>query len=422
MRTGWTSTLAAAVLALGAMSVSAAAQYQPGDIIVAPGGNLGGSNRLIRVTPSGAVHSLRAPYLHTVFSVVPAPDNRSIWISGQGLTLPGGVFELTPDGRFATIHTRALDLIGPNEEGGIICHDPGVGVVHLHRGPAVSTAWASRTFTYHGAGIDTATGDLVIDQATYLERLTLTGPPTRTTLGTTPGHGLIRGGTIVYDPGSDLILSGSGASLPSWLNSFRIRGGFRYSTVTFFPLQYTAFNLDIDPSAGIAVLPLEHRTTGPASPRIELFDLRKARTVSTLVVGTSQRMIFPTHAVRAHSRNLAGISPAVRGNAFAALVSSPAEPGAAYVVGFSLGMRPGISVPDGRRIWLRPDALFAASLANRGIFSGCQGALDRNGEAVARMAIPRVAALAGLRFFAAAVTVSGGQVRTISAPIGVTIQ
>jgi hypothetical protein len=104
------------------------------------------------------------------------------------------------------------------------------------------------------------------------------------------------------------------------------------------------------------------------------------------------------------------------------MVSFPNEPGTAYAVGYSFGMRPGIAVPDGRRIYLQPDPLLTLSLTDPVMFPGGQGVLNALGEAVARMRVPNLAGLSGRRIFAVAVTISGGQIRTISAPIGVTIQ
>jgi hypothetical protein len=71
-------------------------------------------------------------------------------------------------------------------------------------------------------------------------------------------------------------------------------------------------------------------------------------------------------------------------------------------VALSLGKSPGIPIGGGRVLPLNPDPLFFGSiLGGPPVFGDFAGLLDGNGRATAKLWIPKVTQLKGLRFFAA---------------------
>lgn len=105
-------------------------------------------------------------------------------------------------------------------------------------------------------------------------------------------------------------------------------------------------------------------------------------------------------------------SPA-RGGTIDLDLLSTADAGAGYQVGSSLGTGP-IHI-DARLLELSPDPLLVASVGGNlpTIFGGFAGTLDSAGKAQAKIHIPAIAALQGVRIYSAFVTLS------LSAPSGV---
>jgi len=121
-------------------------------------------------------------------------------------------------------------------------------------------------------------------------------------------------------------------------------------------------------------------------------------------------------------RKLAGRGPGNPGTIYELLLSFPGEPNTLYHVGASLALRPGLTLANGAYIPLYPDAVFLRSLSDPLVFENFSGRLGSNARATARLRIPPIPGLRGLRLFLAAVTYDSSGVRTVSEPIGVTLQ
>lgn len=412
-----------ALVALTLATSAVNAQYQPGDIIAAPGIGTGPSSyQLLGVRHYGTVYTIQSPHLRAE-SIMPSPDNRGLWLTGFGPKHQPGVYNLAPNGSLTTIALQSVRLLGPDGLGGAVGVN-GDTVLRVSPGGMIRTI---RAFSggISVIGLDGQTGDLVFGHNLTVQSLKLCGPPITTTLTTiVPDPKSPDGGQGDYDPETDQFVVSTVFGLDGLLRTVRLRPGYRTDPFATIGRRHTALQVRIRPVARQALVAVQN-SFHPPPPfwSAEVWDLRLKIRLWTVV-----KSVYPsfwpwvTAVTAAHSRHLGPLGPAIRGFTFRALVSSPNEPGAAYVVAFSFGMRPAMTVPDGRKIYLQPDALFAYSLTNQGIFSGCRGLLDKNGEAVARVAIPHLQALAGLRIFAVAVTLTDNELRTISDPMGVTIQ
>lgn len=106
-------------------------------------------------------------------------------------------------------------------------------------------------------------------------------------------------------------------------------------------------------------------------------------------------------------------------------LKSPADAGRVYQVGTSLGLGP---IPiDTRRLRLSPDAILVASVGGSlpMVFEGYTGRLDATGQGRARLHIPNLPVLKGVRLHSAFLTLDGAApsgVKNISDPFTFTIQ
>jgi len=116
------------------------------------------------------------------------------------------------------------------------------------------------------------------------------------------------------------------------------------------------------------------------------------------------------------------VGPARIGQTLQLKVSMPAHAGDLYVTALSFGYAPGFVLPGGVRVYLNPDPLLFLSLSGVPMFSQFQGLLSPQGEAAPAVAVPGVAALAGVRLFAAAVAFHSGNAVRASEPLGITIR
>ena len=84
------------------------------------------------------------------------------------------------------------------------------------------------------------------------------------------------------------------------------------------------------------------------------------------------------------------------------LLRSPSFVGRGYQAALSLGKAPGIPIGGARVLQLNPDPLFFASVTvGPPVFTSFAGQLDSSGRATARLKLPNIAQLRGVRFFAA---------------------
>ena len=91
-------------------------------------------------------------------------------------------------------------------------------------------------------------------------------------------------------------------------------------------------------------------------------------------------------------------------------------------LGTAAGFRPGIPTRVDV-IPLNPDALFGLVFVAPALFRNFGAQLDANGNGAAQIALPKIAALVGFRFFVAGLTYnSGGRILSISEPVGVEVE
>lgn len=397
------------------VSVGASAQFQPGDVLFAPGAH----GYFGRIAPDGRYSVSKDTGLLAVAAMTPAPDNRGLWVAGAGKYNAEGIYHLAWDGTVSTIVSapvRSVQVIDLDDDGGMLAFFPGVGVVAIHPGPAVTTVHPLPASSYcHGIGLDGDTGDLIACTAAGVLRMSGRGWSSVTTI--LAGHAGVYG-VLPFDPPSGDLVGRSGAS------AFRLQIGAAPATtlVHRFMNKMQMHCLIRDPRTGHAIASFHKWIISSTYDKVELYDVDLVARTATYrkTLGTA---LGAAHAVAlAGGRHLAPRAAPVPGTTYPILVSFPLEPGAAYVVALSLALRPGFSVPGGRVVHLRPDGLFRLSLVNPAVFRGFQGRLDAKGEAVARIAIPASAQLSGLRFFVAAVTLDASGIRSIASPFGATLR
>jgi len=416
MRNGAINTVLCWCSFLLLVALSAPAQFRPGDIIAAPGVLANGVRKLLGITPTGVAYTLNTPPIDFVGSMLPSPDNRTIWFSGYGPNLAPGTYQIDPNGTVTSI-SKALWLLEADGAGNILGYDPGYGIVRLRRGPVISTIYSSSTFFYLAAGIDLASGDLITDQGQYLERLTLFGTPKRIQLlSKTAALFLSKLESI---PTTGYLLGSPSSHHPEVLR-LQLRPFVNVTTLKSWPNLPPLADVTFNPDFQTTILPFSF-----AIPNIQhtllAFDSTSATVTRTLFASPSSMNLRVDRVTVAHSRHLAATSQARTGGVYSLLVSSPAEPGASYVVAMSFGFGPGLQIADGRKIPLKLDPLFYLSLSGAPLFSRFKGLLDSHGEATASMTIPAIPQRSGVRFFSACVTILNDRISMVSAPVGATV-
>jgi len=402
------------------------AQYTPGDVVFTDGDSHG--QFLWGMTRQGRFYTVTRRSSLPLFwgwsaSVAPAPDNRSLWVSGGDPWQNHYLSQVAPDGSITTllygvtnaagIAVSSIDVDGAGDV--ILGHGSNI-VKRTHAG--FTTIHSGAPLTYlRGGGIDLTSGDLVVVDASGIFRVSLRGPARVSTVMTGLYQGRSLGAGLHDDPET-------GEMVGSWGDVvFRLVIGSPGALTTLdngTPFRGNAA-LDRDPQDGQFLIPSGwDRFTQNCIFR---FDARfKAITRMVRLPLAYPRGVFPTSVTVAGSRHIWAVGKAQPGKRYALVASFPSEPGALYAVGVSFGFRPGIPVSGRRKIYLNPDALFHCSLTNSGIFSGFGGVLSAKGEGFAAIAIPRMPGLSGLRFFASAVTIVNNRISSISEPLGVTIQ
>ncbi|MBN2492116.1 MAG: hypothetical protein JXQ29_14815 [Planctomycetes bacterium] len=419
------SLLVALALALAALS--SAAQYAPGDVIVTDqNSSFPSSWPLWGITPQGKVYTVSTSLSFYAWSVAPAPDNRTLWASGkgiQGLTTA----TIAPDGTITNFHidfNHLFTCIDVDSAGDAILGNlvnPSINKFSLVSPSTIytlSTLYSGPPFSsIQGGGIDLATGDFVVvdSNGPNIYQVSLFPRPSVSTVIARIG-GIGNGLGLHADPGTGTMVGSWGSGIyrlvpgsPGILTTLKTGVGLG-----------TLAALDRDPWDGQFVIP-SWSTTSTQPAVVLRFDAASGA-ITTLAQLPAIHRVMPMAATVAGSRHLCATGAALPGKTFSMMVSSPNEPRAFYAVAVSLSVGPGIPVGGGRRVFLTPDDLFHYSLTNSGIFSGFQGVLGGGGEAIAKMSIPSVGALSGLRFFAAVVTIQQNQISVISDPLGVTIQ
>ena len=405
-------------LALCLAGAPAAAQYAPGDTVVTDLTTMGSSWPLWGITPQGKIYTVSASLPLFAWSIAPAPDNRSLWVSGIGLN---GLTTSTvaPDGTLTHLNIDSRNLfscIDVDGGGNVILGNMVYPDILKYAGKTFTTLFTGAPLkTISGGGIDLFTGDLVLADTTAVYRANLTGQTrVSTVLASVPSVTTAAG--LHDDPETGTLVGSWGTGL------YRLALGTPAVLTTLWAGSSleTFGALDRDPYDGWYVIPGAAVSISSRSSTVYRFDARTS-TLTTLATFSGSHRASPLAATVAGSRHLCAGNEARPGQAFTLMVSSPNEPGAAYVMAASFGFGPGIPLGQGRKVFLSPDALFYYSLQNTGIFSGFQGLIGPKGEAIASLRIPNLPQLSGLRFFAAAVTINQNQISVISDTLGVTI-
>ncbi len=408
------------------LGASAPTQYSHGDVLVTDYAGAGPTWTLWGITRFGRLYTA-ATLPFRPWAVAPGPDNRDIWVTGDDQT-NYYLSRVARNGAVTHIHVdrwnffSSIDVDGSGDVllGNLVAKEIlKYNTTYNH----LSTILAGSRYGFNGGGLDLATGDLVVMNASHhnILRAQLQGKPAYSTLNVTLSRAINLAG-IHADPATgDLI--GSWAIYPSAQSTvYRIVLGPQASLV---PLRTGApfaelGALDRDPFDGQYVIPSCRLHSPNQVSSVFRFDARTGA-ITTMYAFPPSATAQPLASTVASSRHLCAMNEPRYGTTWKLLVSSPAESGALYVIGLSFGFRPGIPV-GGRAIHLVPDALFWMSLQNTGIFSGFLGHLDIQGEATATLAIPALWQLSGVRFYAVAVTLRNQQISVISEPLGVQIR
>ena len=401
----------------------ASAQYAAGDTLVTDQTNIGSNWPLWGITPGGKLYTVTANLPLYAWSIAPAPDNRSVWVSGKGnagLTTAS----VAPDGTITNINVDFQNLFSCMDVDG-----NGNAILANMVNPEIKKMkFGSTTFTtlYSGApltnmvggGLDLYTGDLVVVDTAGIFQARLFGTVTvSTVVASIPRP---QNGAGLHDDPE------TGTMVGTWSSSiFSLALGSPGMLTTLWPgsnLEVLGA-LDRDPADGRYVIPAAATPISSRPSAVYRFDARTS-TLTTFVTFPGSYRAAPLAATVAGSRHLCGGGgvEAQPGKPFPLMVSSPNEPGATYVIACSFSFGPGIPLTHGRKVYLSPDPLFYYSLQNTGIFRDFQGVLGGTGEAIGVLQIPNVPQLSGFRFYAAAVTVNQNQISVISDTVGVTIQ
>jgi len=410
-------------LALGLICVPAAGQYAAGDTIIADQTIMGTNWPLWGITPQGTLYTVTASLPLSAYSVAPAPDNRTLWVSGKG-NAGYTLASVAPDGTITNINVDFQNLFTSIDVDGngnaILCNLPKPEIKKIKYNTTTITTLhqAMALSNISGAGMDLQTGDLVMVDANGIFQANLFGNVTVSTVipfvGTRSApaglHDDPETGTMVGSWGSDVyrLIPGTPGVL---------------TTIWSGATLETLGSLDRNPFDGSYVIPAAATPISSRPSAVYRFDASTA-TITTMITYSGTHRASPVAATVAGSRHLCGGGgvEARPGQPFALMVSSPNEPGVAYVIACSLGFGPGIPLGNGRKVYLTPDALFFYSLLNTGIFWNFQGNLMATGEGIGVIQIPNIPQLSGLRFFAAAVTLNNNRISVISDTLGVTIQ
>jgi len=390
-------------------TVSASAQPQPGDIIVA------GDQSLQVVTPRGQVTTLvKLPAGHTAMGICPSLDNQGVAVQTLFRRRSGDAsyfLEVRPNGRlttlgmfthwpggpiFATVH---MDLV-PEQRGDYIAASSLGGTVRVDGGTGAVTTINSGFM--NGVTDNLLAGGWLTYSGGYVYDIDRSG--TLNFLGDQyPSPVIIGGGSIFADT-----VTGNAFVTARNLLHFDVSRK-RFTTLASGPPFAALLDGDIDPRNGTLVV---------ADSQSTLFRLDRQGSV----LGTIARVTGRINALTIlGSNHVQGLGLAAPGSPYWIQVSFPAHPGLSYHLGASFGITPGISTPFGR-IPLNPDNLLASVFQAPQVFRNFGGKLDGTGVAAAILDIPP-GVPRGLRLFLAAVVFKGpGQIVAISEPVGLTIE
>lgn len=406
-----------AILTLVLGVAPAIGQYAPGDFIVTS--HAGGQfpsylSNIYGVPPHGKVYTLTRISMRP-WSIAPAPDNRSLWVSGQHAGGRTWLARIRPNGTVTTISPMPMfGCIEVSDTGAAILGARS-GWIYRYAGNTMSTLFQGPLMTdILAGGIDLASGNLVVVVRVWpyqvmLFRVMLGGQVRVASIMTAlPPIPLGSNAGLHHDPDTNTLVGSWG----SGVYQLAIASPTGFTTLLSGSPFGTLGKLDRDSRDGQFVIP----SIGSSGSTLFRFDTRTASITSMI------RLPGAFAATVAGSRHLSAQNAPRPGHPWNLLVSSPNEPGAYYIVALSFSFQSGIPVGRGRKIHLAPDGLFWFSLSSSTIFSGFQGQLGPTGEAIATVSMPNLPSLKGHRFFAACVTIVQKRVSVISETLGATIR
>lgn len=391
------------VTALCLISPVIQAQSTPGNIAVITG------TALLEISPSGPTTTIiPMPAGQTAIGICPTIDNRGVALLTQAVSLNLTTIRVleVKNGQVTTLawtRKTTLGTLFPVTQGGIVLDQRGDYIIAsplgVHRVHGVGRNLATlHTLTPTGLCDNLAPGGWLTFTNNAVAALTRSG--FKTQVARLGGSIPIGRGSIATDTTTGNAFVAQGALYALDLARKTI------STLAAGAPLGSALAVDIDPGdRSLIVGTTTHVFRTDRQGRVLGTLAANLKAVGVTVIG---------------SNHLAGYSLPTPGVKYSLFVSFP-HPNLAYELGASFAFFPGIPTPSGT-LPLNADSLLFLSRAAPSMFINFSGKLDAGGHALASMAIPK-APILGVRFFLAALDHgSGGKIRIISEPIGVTIE
>lgn len=392
------------------------AQAQPDDLIV----TTNSLTRLVRIDANGT-SSVFSTLGFRAQCITEHVHNRGFLVASQ--SLPGDLVHVAMDGSTTTVVKGGplvvdLDVDG---EGNYLGAGFGTGGKAQNAVFTISPTGTITTLIQGGNGapfgkiyamtLDPQSGDVVVfDGAGYILRITRAAKPVVTTIVTSLTTGGNGGLHPLYGQRGQLI----GVWNNSTIYSLLIGSSTPLSTIKSGSPFVWLSDVEYDPATRLyAVVDL-----GQSSGSVFRFD-----PVSGAVTTVANlKGVRPTQVAVFGGRHLSAVSAPRVGQTFQMRLSMPKYPGAAYLTALSFNFSPGFTLPGGIKVHLTPDSLFALSVSGLPMFKNFQGTLGTQGDAAPAVVLPNIAALAGFRFFAAAVAFNGGTPLRATEPLGFTVR
>lgn len=379
-------TLCAAVALLAS---SAAAQPQPGDLIIGDIGSFANVAYIRKAT--NTIHTLVPSVAPDFYNAVQVAENNTDLIA-QTSNVPN-LLRITPTGTITTV--AAFGSFGsPNgidlgQDGAYVVSSSLNQVRKVAPGGAITTFIASTSATLNGLAYDQETGDLML--------------------------GIFSAGLLVRHDGvtgAALNTLATGLASVSGVDQSPSTGNFTISTFTLpygrtisrtgttvatFSGSGFAQGVKVDDQTGNIYLANGNGTVSEHTPG--------GTTVKTY--GPFSGYNFTNIDVYG-SRVVSGVGSAQPGSPYTVNFNFPGQGNSTYVAALSFTQRPGIPLSLSQTVNLTPDGLFFASLAGAFV-TGFQGTLNSAGNATGTILIPSFVPV-GVTFFCSCVAVAGSSI------------
>jgi hypothetical protein len=388
---------------------------QPNGDIVVTASNGGTIGFLQRYRPSTASFTTLASFPSSTADLFPNGVAMDVDNSGYLVVCRGAVLRMDPQNRVTT-----LFLAGPNTwlgrgalhpSGDLVLHaySPGVsnGLYRFSRQGALVSTIVSGPEALRLLSLDVESGDYLVSRgaASDLVRISESGR-----LSTLASGGGVSWGGIGRDVGrGDFVAGIYVAWSTGWLG--RLSDGGAWTTLRS---DWNIGEVRIDLPSGDAVCPIFDSSQWA---RVVIGRFRRDGSV----VYTAGSGIDVTACEIDRCSTLVGLGSTAPGGTYTLLLSLPERAGQAYLLASSLSLRPGVTV-GGFGLPINVDPLFLASLTMPAVFEGYAGTLDASGRAAARIRIPAITGLRGVRVFTAGITASSAGITGVTSLAAFTIQ